>query len=137
MMFSYSSLSPPLIPSFPEFKDDPVRLTAPCRKGLTLIAPAASPPVSTPAPTFRVQQAIFHGVAAADGARVVFASLTDGRCALLLDDRLVAAWGNDVYGIDLAVREYLEMTGVAAGRAAAARAARADSLARARARTQR
>jgi hypothetical protein len=101
-----------------------------------LIAPAASAPASTPAPTFRVQQAIFHGVAAADGARVVFASLTDGRCALLLDDRLVAAWGNDVYGIDVAVCEYLEMTGVAAERSAAARAARADSRARARARTR-
>jgi hypothetical protein len=123
MIFSYPSLSPPLIPSFPEFKDDPVRLTAPCRKGLTLIAPAASPPVSTPAPTFRVQQAIFHGVAAADGARVVFASLTDGRCALLLDDRLVAAWGNDVYGIDVAVCAYLEMTGVSPRPTAARRRA--------------
>jgi len=104
-----------------------------------LIAPAAPAPAptSTPAPTFRVQQAIFRGVAAAAGAPVIFASLTDGRCALLLDDRLVAAWGNDVYGIDLAVREYLEMTGVAAGRAAAARAARADCRARARARTHR
>ena len=52
-------------------------------------------PASTAPPTHRVRQAIFQSVAATTGARVVFASLTDGRCALLLDDRLVAAWGND------------------------------------------
>ena len=75
-----------------------------------MIAPAASAPAA--APLYRVQQAIFQGVAAADGARVVFASLTDGRCALLINDRLVAAWGNDAYGIEVAVCEYLEMTGV-------------------------
>jgi len=78
-----------------------------------MIAHTASASASAPAaaPLYRLQQAIFHGVAAADGARVVFASLTDGRCALLLDDRLVAAWGNDDYGIKVGVGEYLEMTG--------------------------
>ena len=76
-----------------------------------MIAPAMSATSAACAPTYRVQQAIFHGVAAADGARVVFASLTDGRCALLRNDRLIAAWGNDVYGINVGVREYLEMTG--------------------------
>jgi hypothetical protein len=76
-----------------------------------MIAPAMSATTAARAPTYRIKQALFHGVAAADGARVVFASLTDGRCALLVNDRLVASWGNDVYGIEVAVCEYLEMTG--------------------------
>src|SRR5688500_9298740 len=76
-----------------------------------MIAPATSATTAACAPTYRIEQAIFHGVASADGARVVFASLTDGRCALLVNDRLVASWGNDVYGIEVAVCEYLEMTG--------------------------
>jgi hypothetical protein len=76
-----------------------------------MIAPATSATTAACAPAYRIEQAIFHGVAAADGARVVFASLTDGRCALLVNDRLVASWGNDVYGIEVAVCEYLEMTG--------------------------
>ena len=76
-----------------------------------MIAPATSATTAACAPAYRIEQAIFHGVAAADGARVVFASLTDGRCALLVNDRMVASWGNDVYGIEVAVCEYLEMTG--------------------------
>ena len=87
-----------------------------------MIAPAAS--ALAAAPLYRVQQAIFQGVAAADGARVVFASLTDGRCALLIDDRLAAAWGNDVYGIEVAVDEYLDVTGVTAQQIAARHKAR-------------
>ena len=87
-----------------------------------MIAPAASAPAA--APLYRVQQAIFRGVAAADGARVVFASLTDGRCALLINDRLAAAWGNDVYGIEVAVCEYLDVTGVTAQHIAARQRAR-------------
>ena len=87
-----------------------------------MIAPAAS--ALAAAPLYRVQQAIFQGVAAADGARVVFASLTDGRCALLIDDRLAAAWGNDVYGIEVGVCEYLDVTGVTAQQIAARQRAR-------------
>ena len=87
-----------------------------------MIAPAAS--ALAAAPLYRVQQAIFQVVAAADGARVVFASLTDGRCALLIDDRLAAAWGNDVYGIEVAVDEYLDVTGVTAQQIAARQQAR-------------
>jgi hypothetical protein len=81
-----------------------------------MIAPAVSAPAA--APLYRVQQAIFQGVAA-DGARVIFASLTDGRCALLIDDRLAAAWGSDVYGIEVGVCEYLDVTGVTAQHIAA------------------
>ena len=89
-----------------------------------MFAPAASAPAA--APLYRVQQAIFQGVAAADGARVVFASLTDGRCALLINGRLAAAWGNDVYGIEVAVSEYLDVTGVTAQHVAARQRARSS-----------
>ena len=63
---------------------------------------------------FRVQQAIFTGAAAADGAHLTFASLSDGRCALLRDGALVAAWGSDVYGVDVGVRRFLVETAGAA-----------------------
>jgi hypothetical protein len=63
-----------------------------------------------PAGRLRVRQAIFSGTAAADGARVTFVSLFDGRCALLRDGKLIAAWGSDVYGVDVGVREFLEVT---------------------------
>ena len=93
-----------------------------------------APALEAPAPRYRVQQPIFHGVAAADGACVVFASLYDGRCALLVNDRLVAAWGNDAYGIEVGVCEYLEITGVTAQRIAARESERARTRARSRSR---
>ena len=60
----------------------------------------------------QIRQAIFSGMANSDGARVDFVSLDDGRCALLRDGQFVAAWGNDMYGIDDGVRRFLEMTNV-------------------------
>ena len=63
----------------------------------------------TPAGRFRIRQAIFNGTAADNGARVEFVSLVDGRCALLRDDKIVAAWGSDAYGIDVGVRHFLEV----------------------------
>ena len=94
----------------------------------------AAPALKVPAPPYRIQQPIFHGLAAADGARVVFASLSDGRCALLINDRLTAAWGNDAYGIEVGVCEYLEMTGVTAQRIAARESDRARIRVRSRSR---
>ena len=71
---------------------------------------------------FHVRQAIFSGTAAADGARVTFASLADGRCGLLREGALIAAWGSDVYGVDVGVREFLVTTaGERAGAALPAR----------------
>jgi len=94
-----------------------------------------APALKVSAPPYRIQQPIFHGRAAAHGARVVFASLTDGRCALLVNDRLVAAWGNDAYGIEVGVYEYLEMTGVTAQRIAARDTERARARTRSRSRS--
>ena len=58
---------------------------------------------------FTVKQSIFSGKTVDGGADVAFVSLTDGRCALIRAGVLIAAWGTDEYGIDGAVRQYLEL----------------------------
>jgi hypothetical protein len=56
-----------------------------------------------------VKEAIFTGTAFDGGAKVAFVSLTDGRCALIRDGLLVAAWATDAYGIDDGARQYLQL----------------------------
>jgi hypothetical protein len=65
--------------------------------------------VELDAPRFRIRQLIFHA-SSAEGVNFAFASLRDGRCAIVQGDQLVDAWDDHPRGVHAAVDRFMELT---------------------------
>ena len=64
---------------------------------------------SAPARDPRFEKPLFAGKGA-DGHQYTFGVLTDGRCAITCDGKLMQAWSHDQLGIDSAVDQFCALT---------------------------
>ena len=62
-----------------------------------------------PARDPQIEQPLF-AARGADGHHYAFGVLTDGRCAITCDGKLMRAWSHDQLGIDSAVDEFCGLT---------------------------
>ena len=64
---------------------------------------------NTPARDPQIEQPLF-AAKGPDGHQYSFGVLTDGRCAIACDGKLMRAWGHDQLGIDSAIDQFCALT---------------------------